>query len=149
MEIMFKPEDVGLSSQRLELIQPWIQSYLDAGRLPGATVFVARHGKPVYAKSFGLRDLEANEPMRTDTILRFYSMTKPITTVALLMLYEEGRFQLDDPVADFIPGFKYLRVYVSGEDEDMVTEPLSMPTIKGSCTGISSRLTFFYSAKIK
>ena len=142
MEIICKPEDVGLSSQRLELIQPWIQSYLDAGKLPGATVFVARHGKPVYCKSFGLRDLEANQPMRTDTILRFYSMTKPITTVALLMLYEEGRFQLDDPVAEFIPGFKYSRVYVSGEGDNMITEPLSTPMTLHHLLTHTSGLTY-------
>ena len=139
---MCKPEDVGLSSQRLELIQPWIQSYLDDGKLPGATVFVARHGKPVYCKSFGLRDLEAKQPMRTDTILRFYSMTKPITTVALLMLYEEGRFQLDDPVAAFIPAFKDLRVYVSGEGDDMVTEPLSAPVTLHHLLTHTSGLTY-------
>ncbi|MBW2409116.1 MAG: beta-lactamase family protein [Deltaproteobacteria bacterium] len=124
MDPICKPEDVGLSSARLELIQPWIQTYLDAGKLPGATIFVARHGKAAYCKTFGLRDVETNQPMQTDTILRFYSMTKPITAVALLMLYEEGHFQLDDPVAEFIPGFKDLRVYVSGDVDDMVTEPL-------------------------
>ena len=134
MDLMCKPEDVGLSSQRLELIQPWMQSYLDDGKLPGSIVFVARHGKPIYCKSFGLRDLEAKQPMSTDTILRFYSMTKPITTVALLMLYEEGRFQLDDPVAAFIPGFKYLRVYVSGEGDNMVL-----------VAGASKRLSLFSS----
>jgi CubicO group peptidase (beta-lactamase class C family) len=139
---MCKPEDVGLSSARLELIQPWIQTYLDAGKLPGATIFVARHGKAAYCKSFGLRDVEANQPMGTDTILRFYSMTKPITTVALLMLFEEGRFQLDDPVAAFIPSFKDLRVYVSGEGDDMVTEPLHIPMTLHHLLTHTSGLTY-------
>jgi CubicO group peptidase (beta-lactamase class C family) len=142
MELTCKPEEVGLSSARLELLQPWIQTYLAAGKLPGATIFVARHGKAAYCKSFGLRDVEANQPMGTDTILRFYSMTKPITTVALLMLYEEGRFQLDDPVAAFIPSFKDIRVYVSGEGDDMVTEPLHIPMTLHHLLTHTSGLTY-------
>lgn len=142
MELMCKPEDVGLSSTRLDLIQPWIRIYLDDGKLPGATILVARHGKTVYCKTFGLRDLEAGLPMRTDTILRLYSMTKPITAVALLMLYEEGRLQLDDPVAEFIPGFKDLRVYVSGEGDDMVTEPLCRPMTLHHLLTHTSGLTY-------
>jgi CubicO group peptidase (beta-lactamase class C family) len=139
---MCKPEDVGLSSARLELIQPWIQTYLDAGKLPGATIFVARHGKVAYCKTFGLRDVEANQPMQTDTILRFYSMTKPITAVAVLMLYEQGCFQLDDPVVEFIPGFKDLRVYVSGEGHDMATEPLCQPMTLHHLLTHTSGLTY-------
>ena len=142
MNITCKPEDVGLNSTRLELIQPWIRIYLDDGKLPGATVFVARHGKAAYCKTFGLRDVEAKQPMQTDTILRFYSMTKPITAVALLMLYEEGRFQLDDPVTEFIPGFKDLRVYVSGEGDDMVTEPLCQPMTLHHLLTHTSGLTY-------
>ena len=109
MEMMSKPQDVGLSSTRLERIRPWIQGYLDAGKLPGATILVARHGKAVFCDSFGFRDLEAQQPMTADTILRFFSMTKPITAVALMMLYEQGFFQLDAPVAEFIPSFKDVR----------------------------------------
>ncbi len=139
---MCKPEDVGLSSARLGLMKPWIQTYLDAGKLPGATIFVARHGKAAYCKTFGLRDVEANLPMQTDTIFRFYSMTKPITAVALLMLYEEGLFQLDDPVSKFIPGFKDLRVYVSGKGEDMVTEPLCQPMTLHHLLTHTSGLTY-------
>ncbi len=142
MNLMCKPEDVGLSSARLELIQPWIQTYLDAGKLPGATIFVARHGKVAYCKTFGLRDVEANQPMQTDTILRFYSMTKPITAVAVLMLYEEGCFQLDDPVTEFIPGIKDLRVYVSGEGDDMATEPLCQPMTLHHLLTHTSGLTY-------
>jgi CubicO group peptidase (beta-lactamase class C family) len=139
---MCKPEEIGLSSARLELIQPWIQTYLVAGKLPGATIFVARNGKVAYCKTFGLRDVEANQPMQTDTILRFYSMTKPITAVAVLMLYEEGCFQLDDPVTEFIPGFKDLRVYVSGEGDDMATEPLCQPMTLHHLLTHTSGLTY-------
>ena len=123
MEMMSKPKDVGLSSARLARIRPWIQDYLDAEKLRGATILVARHGKAVFSESFGFRDLEAKQPMTADTILRFYSMTKPITSVAMMMLYEQGFFQLDTPVAEFIPSFKDVGVYVFGEDADMVTEP--------------------------
>lgn len=72
MEILSKPQDVGLSSTRLERIRPWIQDYLDAGKLSGATTLVARHGKVVFCESIGFRDLEAQQPMTADTILRFY-----------------------------------------------------------------------------
>ena len=108
MEVIASPESVGLSSNRLKHIHPWMQKYLDESKLPGATTLVARHGQVVYCESLGYRDLEARKPMTADTILRIYSMTKPITSVAVMMLYEEGHFQLDDPVAEFIPGFKDL-----------------------------------------
>ena len=90
MDLMCKPEDVGLSSARLELIQPWIQTYLDSGKLPGATVFVARHGKAVYCESFGLRDLEANQPMSTDAILRFYSAPASLPRIGVQADYRGG-----------------------------------------------------------
>jgi CubicO group peptidase (beta-lactamase class C family) len=125
MEVIASPESVGLSSNRLKHIHPWMQKYLDESKLPGATTLVARHGQVVYCESLGYRDLEARKPMTADTILRIYSMTKPITSVAVMMLYEEGHFQLDDPVAEFIPGFKDLQVYVSGSGGDMITEPLN------------------------
>ncbi len=142
MDLMCKPEAVGLSSARLELMKPWIQTYLEAGKLPGATIFVARHGKAVYCKTFGLRDVEANQPMQTDTILRIYSMTKPITAAAMLMLYEKGHFQLDDPVSEYIPCFKDLRVYVSGEGDNMVTEPLCQPMTLHHLLTHTSGLTY-------
>ena len=88
--------------KRLARIRPWLQGYLETGKLPGATILVARHGKVVFCESEGLRNLEDSKTMTSDTILRFYSMTKPITSVALMMLYEEGLFQLDDPVSERI-----------------------------------------------
>jgi CubicO group peptidase (beta-lactamase class C family) len=127
MEIMVSPESVGLCSKRLANIRPWMQKYVDAGKLPGAITMVARHGKVVYCDSFGYRELETHNPMTADSILRFYSMTKPITSVAVMMLYEEGHFQLDDSVAEFIPDTKEMRVYVSGSGADMITEPLKNP----------------------
>jgi len=127
MEAFAKPEEVGMSSKRLAHIIPWLNGYLENAKLPGATVMVARHGKVVFCESAGFRDIEAAKPMTVDTILRFYSMTKPITSVALMMLYEKGLFQLDDPVSEFIPQFKDTRVYVSGDPADMVCERLQAP----------------------
>lgn len=127
MEAIASPESVGLSSTRLKRIHAWMQKYLDQKRLPGATTLVARQGQVVYCESLGYRDLETRQPMTPDTILRIYSMTKPITSVAAMMLYEEGYFQLDDPVAEFIPSFKDLQVYVSGTGDKVITEPLNRP----------------------
>jgi CubicO group peptidase (beta-lactamase class C family) len=142
MEVFAKPEEVGLSSERLGRIRPWLRGYLETDKLPGATTLVARHGKIVFCESEGFRDLEASKPMTTDTILRFYSMTKPITSVALMMLYEAGLFQLDDPVSEFIPSFKNTRVYVSGDTHDMVCEPLKTPITLHHLLTHTSGLTY-------
>lgn len=123
MTLTAKPEDVGLCSRRLERASAWMRGYVDAGKLPCAMTLVARHGQTVFLDSCGLRDVEAGLPVAEDTIFRFYSMTKPVTAVAVMMLYEQGLFQLDDPVSAFIPGLGDLQVYVSGEADNMVTEP--------------------------
>lgn len=127
MEITTNPESVGLCSKRLASIGPWMKNYLDAGKLAGTTAMVSRHGQVAYCESMGYQDIESRRPWTTDTILRFYSMTKPVTAVAVLMLYEQGCFQLDNPVADFIPSFKDMNVYVSGTKKDMVIEPVTRP----------------------
>ena len=142
MEVFTKPEEVGLSSKCLARIRPWLQGYLESGKLPGATILVARHGKVVYCESEGFRDVEAAKPMTADAILRFYSMTKPITSVALMMLYEKGLFQLDDPVSEFIPSFEKARVYVSGDPDDMVSEPLKTPITLHHLLTHTSGLTY-------
>ncbi|MCZ6679929.1 MAG: serine hydrolase [Candidatus Poribacteria bacterium] len=105
------PEDVGLSSTRLQRISPVMQRYVDDGKLAGVMTMVARRGKVVHFEKFGMMDIEGNKPMEFDTIFRIYSMTKPITSVAIMMLYEEGHFQLDDPVSEFIPAFKNMKVF--------------------------------------
>src|SRR5947209_2589497 len=94
------PDNAGFDEQRLERITEHIQErYIDAGRIAGAQVAVARHGQVGYFASFGSRDLERGKPVEDDTIFRIYSMTKPITGVALLSLYERGLFALDDKVS--------------------------------------------------
>jgi CubicO group peptidase (beta-lactamase class C family) len=114
------PEDVGLSGARLYKIDHLTQRYIDEGKLPGTITLVARRGEIVHLESQGLMDIEADKKMQDDTIFRIYSMSKPITSVALMMLYEDGCFQLDDPVSRFIPGFKDLKVY--GESGHTPTE---------------------------
>ena len=91
-----------------------VQAYVDAGKFPGAISMVQRRGKVVHFATYGLRDLEAGAPVERDTIFRIYSMTKPIVSVGLMTLYEEGRFQLDDPVAQYIPQFRGLKVLAGG-----------------------------------
>ena len=94
-----KPEEVGMSSERLARIRTGMQRYVDKGLVPGVVTMVARRGKVVYLDSVGYRDAESKAPMTNDTIFRIASMTKPIASVALMMLYEEGHFLLNDPVA--------------------------------------------------
>src|SRR6516165_10039320 len=109
-----KPEDVGLSSERLARVNGWAQRLVDDGRLPGMTTMVLRRGRLVYFNICGLADVKREKRMAPDTIFRFYSMTKPLTSTAIMMLYEEGHFQLDDPISKFIPGFANPRVYAGG-----------------------------------
>ena len=127
MQIDARPEDVGLSAPHLDRITRWMRHWVDSGRLPGLLVAVVRGDRLVRFETHGYRDVENGRAVEPDTIYRIYSMTKPITTVAALMLYEEGRFQLDDPVADFIPAFAGTRVFASGDAETFTTVPLERP----------------------
>ena len=111
---LVSPEQVGLSAARLARISSWMRGWVDSGKLPGMTVCVMRKGQLAFAETYGRADVERNRPMRPDTIVRIYSMTKPLTSTAIMMLYEEGRFQLDEPISKFIPAFKSPRVYAGG-----------------------------------
>ena len=102
---MATPESVGMSSERLERIGPVMQRYIDYRLVPGTVTLIARKGKVVHFEARGFMDLESGKPMRKDALFRIASMTKPITSVALMMLWEEGKFQLRDPVSKFIPAF--------------------------------------------
>ena len=125
---MVVPEEVGVSAERLERIRPVMQGYVDDGHLPGTLTVVARHGKIVHFEAIGMRDVENKKPIEADTIFRIYSMTKPITSVAVMMLYEGGHFQLDTPVSDFIPEFKNMKVY--NEDQTKILDAKKEITIK-------------------
>ena len=105
------PKDVGMSPEKLAKVKPAVQALVDTEKIAGASVIVARKGKVVLFETFGMMDIEAKKSMEKDTIFRFYSMTKPITSVAVMMLYEEGKLNLDDPVSKYVPEFKGLKVY--------------------------------------
>ena len=105
--------------------------YVEPGKIPGCQVLVSRHGIPAYFESMGLMDRERGRPVESDTIFRIYSMSKPITSVALMMLWEEGRFQLTDPVHRFIPSWRGQEVWESGEGDQMITRPpITAPTMQ-------------------
>ncbi len=119
-----RPETVGLSSERLALIDPHLKtSYTDPGKIAGAVTLVSRRGEIAHFSAIGKMDLERDKPMTADTIFRIYSMSKPITSVALMMLYEKGRFSLHDPVHKFIPEWRNLQVYGSGNYPNFQTVP--------------------------
>ena len=104
------PEEVGLSSERLTRLHEGMRQLVEDGRLAGITTMIARQGRVVDFQTYGFRNLEAEDPVAEDAIFRIYSMSKPVTGVALMMLYEEGKFQLDDPVEEYIPEFEGLMV---------------------------------------
>ena len=109
-----RPEEAGLSSERLERIDGWMRRLVEDGKLPGVQVMVMRRGGIAFSREHGLADIARGRRMAPDTIVRIYSMTKPLTSVAVMMLYEEGRFQLDDPITRFLPAFGDMRVAVGG-----------------------------------
>jgi CubicO group peptidase (beta-lactamase class C family) len=111
-----KPETVGLSSSRLERIKPTMQAYVDRGTFAGILTLVARQGQVAHLETFGWQDLETRRPVTADTIFRIYSMSKPITSVAAMLLVEEGRLRLWDPVSRYLPDFKDAQVMVYRPD---------------------------------
>jgi CubicO group peptidase (beta-lactamase class C family) len=121
----------GFSAQALAGIGDYFRNEITTGRIAGAVVLIQRHGKPVYFESFGLRDVATRQPMTADTIFRLYSMSKPITSVAAMMLVDDGKLALDDPLSKYIPAFADVRVGVDGRGEDgkaaFATEPLKRP----------------------
>lgn len=119
------PAQVGLDPSRLGRIRRWMDDYVDSGRLPFMSVMIARRGRVAYFDWTGQADVGRGTPANGDTVARIYSMTKPITTVAALMLYEEGHFQLDDPVSAYIPALSGLEVLVGGTAESPQTVPSS------------------------
>jgi CubicO group peptidase (beta-lactamase class C family) len=115
------PESVGVSASGLARLDEHIRTYIDAGKLPGGLALVARKGQVVHLSTMGLADVERGAPVEADTIFRIYSMTKPLTSIALMQLHERGLLQLDDPVHRYIPAWAGQRVYVSGEYPDFQT----------------------------
>jgi CubicO group peptidase (beta-lactamase class C family) len=112
------PEEVGMSSERLERLTQVMQNEIDEGNTPGITTMIARHGRIVHFETYGYQDIENQIPIDENTIFRIYSMTKPVTGVALMMLYEEGKFHLSDPVSKYIPEFKGMKVVENYHDRN-------------------------------
>jgi CubicO group peptidase (beta-lactamase class C family) len=127
LKVDVEPEEVGFDAERLQRVGSHFRRYVDDGKLAGWTIAVARRGRVALLEHHGLADVEAQRPVADDTLWRIYSMTKPITSVAALMLYERGAFELTDPVSRFIPEFADVRVYAAGSAANPSTVPAVEP----------------------
>src|ERR1700735_1974942 len=134
-------ESEGMSAERLARLSAGMKELVDSGRLAGVVTMVSRHGKVVEFDAAGKRDIAANSPMQKDSIFRIYSMSKPITGVALMMLFEEGKWQLNDPVAKYVPEFAGLKVYGTDAGGNMVlndqTHPMTMRELMSHTCGFT------------
>lgn len=138
------PESAGMSSERLDRIRPAFESYVTDGKLSGVVTVVSRGGQVVHVEASGHQDVEAGEPMTEDTIFRMYSMTKPIASAALMILWEEGHFLLSTPLAQVLPEFADTQVYVSGDGDAMETEPPRRPIVIRDLMTHTSGLTYTF-----
>lgn len=139
------PHALGFAPDRLDRIAPWMQSYVDRRRYPGASLLIARDGQEAYFHACGQRDIEAGLPFDRDTLVRIYSMTKPVTSVAIMTLIEQGLFPLETPVSDFIPAFADMQALVPGATRLDQTEPCATPTIHQLLTHTSG-LTYGFNS---
>ena len=122
------PDRAGFDATRLERITEHLESnYIEPQKISGCQVVVSRHGHVAYHRSLGLMDIERDKAMADDAIFRIYSMSKPITSIALMQLYERGMFQLNDPVHRVIPSWRGHQVYIGGEGQDMQLAPPEQP----------------------
>ena len=132
----------GLSDERLQNLHAHAKGYVDRGALPGYACLVSRGTPDVWVSAYGHMDVERELPVWRDTVFRIYSMTKPITSVALMMLYEEGRFQLDDPVSKYIPAWEGLEVFADGDEQKYTTVPPERPMTVKDVLSHTSGLTY-------
>jgi CubicO group peptidase (beta-lactamase class C family) len=137
-----QPEAVGLSPARLERVARWLDHQVSSERLAGASVLLGRHGQTAFFRAAGHADLALGREFTRDTIVRIYSMTKPVTTVAAMMLFEEGCFQLDDPVSKYIPAFGHTRVWTGGDISE--TEAQAAPLLVHHLMTHTSGLTYSF-----
>jgi CubicO group peptidase (beta-lactamase class C family) len=141
MTKLTKPENVGISSERLKNIGESMRSLIDSKKIPGTVTLVARKGEIVHFEANGKRDIERDLPMEIDTIHRIYSQSKPITGAALMMLFEEGKFLMTDPVAKYLPEFSDMQVCVGEENGKMKTEaatsPITIQQLASHTSGLS------------
>jgi CubicO group peptidase (beta-lactamase class C family) len=137
-----RPESVGMSSERLARLTAEMKALSDNGQLSGVVTMVAKDGKVVHFEANGKRDVASGAPMKKDTIFRIYSMTKPITGVAMMMLFEEGKWQLNDPVSKYIPEFANLKVAkvnpATGASTDVAPDhPMTMRELMSHTAGLT------------
>ena len=133
-----KPEEIGLSAEKLGAIKTQLNAFVEKKQLPGFVIAVARNGKVGYFEAWGMRDVERSKPMTADTIFRMYSMTKPITGTAVMTLVDAGKISLDDPVSKFIPEFKDMKVLIENSDGKTMLIPAERPiTLKHLMTHTS------------
>lgn len=135
--IQCSPDEAGFSAERLERINIGMQRYIDQKLIAGIVTLVARRGRVVHFERFGMQDIEVHRPMELDTIFRIYSMTKPITSVALMMLYEHGLFHLNDPVSRFIPEFREVKVFVTESELADLTREITIRDLLTHTAGLS------------
>ncbi len=138
----FKHGSVGFCPARLTRISPWLKRYVDEKKLPFAHVAVLRKGQLAYNNFYGVRDIEEGSPVVEDGIYRIYSMTKLVTTVAALVLYEKGAFQLDDPVDKFVNEFRDARVFISGRKDSINSVEAETPMTIRQLMNHTSGLTY-------
>jgi CubicO group peptidase (beta-lactamase class C family) len=140
------PVPKGFSRAKLERVGDYIRNEIATGKIPGAIILVQQHGKPVYFESLGVRNVATKLPMTADTIFRLYSMSKPVTSVAAMMLVEEGKLSLDDPVSKYLPAFADVKVGIEKRGEPaLVLEPVNRPITIEDLLRHTSGLTYgFY-----
>ena len=136
------PSRLGLSEDRLERVSEWLEQQIDSQRLAGASLLIGRHGDIGYVRTAGMADIERAKPFNEDTIVRIFSMTKPITSVAAMMLYEQGCFQLDEPVAKYLPEFAHTQVWKGGDHALDEVEPQHSPMLIKHLFTHTSGLTY-------
>ena len=131
-----RAESVGMSSERLARIKPLLQRYVDEGKIAGIQTLIAREGKIVHFEQVGKLDLDTGSDLKDDSLFRSYSMTKPITTTAAMILYEEGKLRLDDPVEKYLPAFKNQKVLIDGALVD-VTHAITIRELMSHTAGLT------------
>lgn len=136
------PKTLGLCPERLERVDGWMRRLVAEGKLAGLSVMLSRRGETAFFRAHGLADIARATPFAADTITRIYSMTKPLTSVAVMMLYEEGRFQLDDPITRFLPEFTDMRVFTGGNRVKAETVPAERPITIRDCLTHTAGFTY-------
>jgi CubicO group peptidase (beta-lactamase class C family) len=142
-----RPESVGMSGERLARLGEGMKTLVDQGRIAGVVTMVARHGKVIEFEATGKRDIATALPMQKDSIFRIYSMTKPITGVAMMMLFEEGKWQLNDPVAKYIPEFADLKVYGTDANGNVIMRDQARPMTMRDLMSHTAGFTYGYFSK--